>query len=247
MMSLTSANVTEVVKKQLGFKLKANIDAFSSLVGLQSLAMLFSFGGVSTYGISSNYFDMDVKFFSADLVIIFTMLWAFGTAITITTMQHRNQDFTFVTNRLSSGVSNVLFLLAASILGGVTAVLSSFLLRVAGYFVYGPSLYGAEIVVGELLVGVFVTILYVFMASSIGYFIGTLTQVSKVFIILTPALIVGTLFLDTAINRDPVVQKLYQFYFTESSLLLFFVKILLTAAIFFVASISLLNRMEVRR
>ena len=46
MMSLSTTNVSQTVKKQFFFKLKANIDSLSSLIWIQLLAILFSFGGV---------------------------------------------------------------------------------------------------------------------------------------------------------------------------------------------------------
>ena len=114
MMSLTNQLIWQkTVKKQYFFKLKANIDAFSSLVWIQLLAHLFSLGGVASMGMGGTNLSVDVKYYSADLVIGFTMLWAFVTAITITTKPYRNHDFTFVTNRLSSSLSNILFLLTA--------------------------------------------------------------------------------------------------------------------------------------
>jgi hypothetical protein len=246
-MSLTSANMNEVVKRQYLFKLKANMDAFSSLVGIQALALLFALGGMGMIGSSSSYFTLTVRSYSADVVIAFTMIWAFVTAITITTKPYRNFDFAFVTNRLSSSFSNVLFLLTASFLGGVTSILSGFLVRVAGYFVLGQTLYSSDMAVGELILGILAASLYIFMASSIGYLFGTLAQVSKAFIIVIPVLLIGFLFLDVSFNPKPIEQEIYQFYFLESSFILFLVKILLTSACFFGFSSILLNRMGVRQ
>ena len=124
MMSLKTINLAETVKKQFVFKLKANIDVFSSLVWIQLLAILFSLNGVASMGMGGTNLSVDVKYYSADLVIIFTMLWSFVTAITITTKPYRNHDFTFVSNRLSSSLSNILFLLTASFIGSITATLS---------------------------------------------------------------------------------------------------------------------------
>jgi hypothetical protein len=247
MMSLTSANINVVVKRQYLFKLKANIDAFSSLVGIQAIALLFSLGGMSMFGSSSSYFTLTVSSYSADVVIAFTMIWSFVTAITITTMPYRNFDFAFVTNRLSSSLSNVLFLVTASLLGGVTAILSGFLVRVAGYFLLGHTLYSSEMAVSELLLGMIAASLYIFMASSIGYIFGTLAQVSKAFIIVIPVILIGLLFLDVSFNPMPIQQEIYQFYFLESSFVLFLLKILLTTAILFGASSILFNRMGVRK
>jgi hypothetical protein len=246
-MSLTNTRLSDVVKRQFGFKLKANIDGFNSLVGIQTVALLFSLGGVGMYGMSSDFFAINVKSLSAGLVIIFTMIWGFASAITITTRPYRHHDFTFVTNRLSSSLSNILFLFTASFLGGLTATLSGYLIRVAGYFLYGPSIYSPGFSVGELLLGIIVTTLYVLCASSIGYLFGTLAQVSKFIIIALPSIFIGILFVDFTINRYPFIGEVYAFYFSETSFALFFVKIVLTSVLLFALSTGLLNRLEVRK
>jgi hypothetical protein len=246
-MSLATANLMETVKKQFIFKLKANIDAFSSLVGIQFLAILFSLGGSSSYMSSSENLHMQIKYYSADVVIVFTMIWALVTAITITTKPYRNQDFTFVTNRLSSSLSNILFLLAGSLLGAVTAILSRYVTQVIGYFGFNENLYSAPISIGEIFLGISMSLIYIFCISSIGYLIGTLVQVNKLFSVVVPVLVIGSLFLDAMMGREPFLIKLFQFYVMESSVVFFTLKMIGTSAVFFLASISILNRMEVRR
>lgn len=133
-MSLSKANLMDVVKRQYVFKLKSYIQVFMTLVVLQLLAILFSFNGAGMMGSSNASVEVDIQFYSADIVVVFTMLWAFITAILITTKAYRNDDFAFVTNRLSSNLSNMIFLLTASILGATLAILSSYLMKVMMYF-----------------------------------------------------------------------------------------------------------------
>lgn len=247
MMSLSTANLKGTVKKQFAFKLKANIDAFSSLIWIQLIAILFSFGGSSSSMTSSDGYHIEMKYYSADLVIIFTMIWAFVTAITITTKPYRNHDFTFVTNRLSSSISNLFFLLSASMLGGITAMLSKYLLHVIGFFVSKEQLYTTATGAWDLLLGVVVSILYIFCISSIGYLIGTLVQVSKLFAVFIPLLVVGVLFLESFVEQEASIINVFEFYTLETSILLFLIKMLFTTALFFLASFAILNRMEVRR
>jgi hypothetical protein len=246
-MSLKTINLAETVKKQFVFKLKANIDVFSSLVGIQLLAILFSLNGVGSMGMGGTNLSVDVKYYSADLVIVFTMLWSFVTAITITTKPYRNHDFTFVSNRLSSSLSNILFLLTASFIGSITANLSGNLVKLLVSILFKQELFHFFNGSLEFVLGIGVTIIYVFFLSSIGYLIGTLVQVSKGFIILIPVLILGTIFLAASMHKEPLLIQIFQFYVLESSLLLFILKTLLTTVLFFIAAISLLNRMEVRR
>ncbi|AMM93194.1 hypothetical protein QUF81_16080 [Peribacillus simplex] len=246
-MSLTKVNLKKTIKKQYFFKLKANIDAFSSLIGIQLLALLFSIGGVGSAGMGGSNISVNIEYYSADLVIGFTLIWAFVTAITITTKPYRNHDFTFVTNRLSSSLSNILFLLTASIVGGITAILAGNLLKVLAFIFLDERIYGVHSGLQELVMGIGVTIFYVFLVSSIGYFIGTLVQVSKLFIILISVLLFGTLFLEASIQKEPFLVNVFTFYTMESTLSLFIIKVIVTVAVFFSVAISILNRMEVRR
>ena len=246
-MSLTKANLAGIVKKQYMFKLKANIDAFSSLIWIQLLAILFSFGGVGSMGGGGANLNIEVKYYSADLIIIFTMLWSFITAFTINTKPYRNHDFSFVTNRISSSLSNILFLLTASIIGSITAVLAGNLVNVLVSILFKQELFLTYTGSLEFMLGIGITILYVFFLSSIGYLIGSLIQVSKGFIILIPVLFFGSLFLGASIQKTPFLFHVFQFYVMESSLSLFIMKTLITTAVFFIVAISLLNRMEVRR
>lgn len=247
-MSLTTANPMEIIKKQFVFKLRANIDAFSSLIGIQLLGLFFSLiGGVGSSGSFSSGLTIEAKYYSADLVIVFSIIWGFVTAITITTKPYRNHDFTYITNRTTSSVSNILFLFASSFIAGITAMLSRYLLLMVEHFFYKQQLYGSLFTGKEFFIGVCVTVLYISLASSIGYLVGTLVQVHKIFVVFIPVLFIGALILDAIMQSEPFSTKLFAFYFMESNLVLFIMKVLLTVTLLFLSSISLLNRMEVRR
>ena len=97
------------------------------------------------------------------------------------------------------------------------------------------------------MIGMCVTFLYVFLVSSIGYFVGTLVQVSKIFFILIPCCIFRYVVSRVLAAKGAFSFNVFQFYVMESVLSLFIIKVLVTATVFFTASISILNRMEVRR
>jgi hypothetical protein len=250
MMSLTKVSLSSVVKKQYSYKLKAYVQVFMTLVFLQLLAILFSLNGVGMMGSSSENIEVDVHYYSADIVVFFTMLWGLITAILITTKAYRNDDFAFVTNRLSSNLSNLLFLLTASIIGGLTAMLSSYLMKVILYFFVGKQTIDSPNLVGEpveLLIGILATSFYVFLFCALGYFIGTLVQIHKVFVVLVPALFFGALFLGEASGNSVIVTSFFSFIFTESSIPLFIIKIIVTCGLLFTGAFVLSNRMEVRQ
>ena len=247
-MSLTRANLKETVRKQYLYKLNANIDVFSSLVGIQLLALLFSLGGVGSSGMSGSGYTVDVKYYSSDLVIAFTLIWALVTAITITTKPNRNHDFTFVTNRLSSSLSNILFLLTASVIGAITASMSGGLLQVVSSLLFDQYSYTLNIGgAKDVVIGFAVTVLYLFLVNAFGYFIGALVQVSKLFILLIPVLAIGSLFSAAFTQKEPILINIFQFFVMESMLSLFIVKAVLTTFVLFVLAITVFNRMEVRR
>jgi hypothetical protein len=242
--------MVDVVKKQYHFKLKAYIQVFMTLVILQLLAILFSLTGVGMSGMSSDSIKIEVRYYSADIVVVFTILWGFITAILITTKAYRNDDFVFVTNRLSSNLSNMLFLLTASIIGGVTAMLSTYLMKVIMYFLAGDLFGKSTNVIAspiEFLVGLFATILYIFLFCAVGYLVGTLVQISKIFVVLLPAILFGSVFLAAVRGNAGIVQNVYEFLFTESSLPLFIVKITAAVCLLLSSAFVLSNRMEVRQ
>lgn len=134
MMSLTETSLFEAVKNQYLYKLKSHLGMFLAMVGVQVMALLFSLGGVMSYGMGSQYVNLSIRFFSSEMVIGFTCIWIIVVAVWLTTKDYQNIDFTFVSNRLSSNLSNAAFLVTAALIGGVTAMLSGFLLRIIVYF-----------------------------------------------------------------------------------------------------------------
>lgn len=249
-MYLTETNTWEVVKKQFIYKLNAYAGAFTSLIFAQLLAFVFSYAGDSTYGTGSGNISITVKSFSGNVIILFTFIWAFVTGISITSKQNRDGDFIFVTNRLTSNLSNIAFLLTANIFAGVTAMLASSLLKMVTYL-----LTDAEFIINfshtlgplELIIGILATTLYACLFSSVGYIIGTLVQLNKLFIVIIPSLFFGFLFLEAKLQGSGLLGTLFRFFSKETSLLLFIVKGCLTLFLLFSLANILSNRMEVRR
>lgn len=246
MMSLSRISLHEVVKKQYSYKLRSYNQVFMSLVFIQVLGILFSFNGVGMMGTSSNSFDISMHFYSADIVVVFTMLWGFITSILITTQAYRNDDFAFITNRLSSNLSNMLFLLTISMVGGLTALLSSHVMRILLYLIGRSEYLYTPTDVSEWIIGFIATVLYILICSAVGYFFGTLVQLHKVFAVLLPVAFFGILIVGAGTMNETIIQKGSEFIFKEASLVLFIVKIGVLAALLFTGSALMSNRMEVR-
>ncbi|RWR14013.1 hypothetical protein QNH23_14710 [Siminovitchia fortis] len=247
-MSLTEMSLSDVVKRQYEFKLRAFLGVFSSMAGVQLISLLFSLGGVTSVGTgTSSGMYINISYYSADMVVVFTMIWIFMTGILITTKAVRYDDFTFVSNRLSSNLANILFLLTASAIGGAAAVTAGFLLKIIAFF-FGDIQYGLGNsfleAPAEFFIGLAAAILYMILFASLGYLTGMIVQVNKIFIFLLPTLITGIV-VYLGIRNEELATAILDFIFAESSLFLFAVKTLLLSTLFFTGSIVLSNRMEV--
>ncbi|RNA68588.1 hypothetical protein [Alteribacter keqinensis] len=247
-MSLTAVSFWSVVKKQYWFKVKAYKNAFSTLVILQLLAILFSMNGTSQMGSGSEMVYVSVTHYTSSVVIIFSMIWCFITAILITTKAYKNDDFAFVTNRLSGNAANVLFLLTASVIAGITASLSGYAIRISAFFIHGVEYMGAESMLQnplEVLMGTAAAVLYIFLLGSLGYLLGNLSQINRVFTFLVPVIFFGFAFTGGG-SEGGVLAQIVTFFSGESSFLLFMLKAIIVSTALYSLTSWLTNKMEVR-
>ncbi|MDT8861591.1 hypothetical protein N0O92_15340 [Alkalihalobacillus sp. MEB130] len=250
MMSLNNVTLATATKKLYKYKLKANIGLLNSLVFLQLIAVLFSLNGVGQMGTGGNGFSINVYYYSSTLVIAFTMLWAFIHSIFLTTKTFRYDDFTFVSNRIASNLSNMVFLATASLIAALFAMFTSPLLKVIAYFLLDHEVLletGIFYSPTELLLGFAATTLYIFLFSALGYFVGTLIQLSKLFGILLPVIFFGTLFVEARAGQSNLLITMGTFIFTESSFLLFIIKVVCLSSLLFGSSLFLSNKLEVKQ
>lgn len=249
-MSLTETNLMAVTKTQYRYKTKANAGMFVLLMAVQLLAFLLSLGGVgSTGGGTSDGLTYSIKYISGDIIIIFTLIWALGIGIS-TASNGFKLDFTFISNRLSSHLSSIAFLITAAVVGGVTATLCGVLLRVFMYYTHSSVEAGAGFWIAplSLLTGIISASLYAVLISSIGYFAGMLVQRNLAFAVLLPGLIFGTILVDArSTGQAQLLINTIEFFSKESSLALFALKIILVSALVYGCIILFSNRMEVRK
>ncbi len=139
------------------------------------------------------------------------MIWAFMSAIVMTTKAYRYDDFTFVANRLSSSLANGLFLITASLVGGITAMLSGNVLKII-VFAMNEQVVSSSVEPQEWLLGFVAACIYMLLFAALGYLVGLLTQLHKVFVFILPVLLFGALF----IGIESVAAAV-QFVFMESS------------------------------
>lgn len=243
-MSLKEVSLQSITFKQYIYKLKGYSNLFYGLLIAQILGLFFSMQGMRNSSMWTDDLIVMVKGYTAEAVIVFSLFWIMITGTTIVNKSYRNTELSIVANRLSSNLSNIGFLLTCSLFAGITSSLSGVLLRIIGYFWFERAqipLEGFLIVPTDLLLGIFVAILYMVLFSSIGYLGGTLVELHKSFVIIIPVLVIGFSRIYAKFLGD-LIKNIY-----ESVLPIFIVKILILTLFLFGASILLSYRMEVKK
>lgn len=246
-MYLTESNVRDVIFKQYRYKLQAYLGVFTSLMFIQVLGMLFSISGTGSMGGSAGTFSYDVRTYSGSLVAIFTLIWAFSNGISLTTKQHRYDDFNFITSRHVSNYANGLFLATASGIAAITGLLTTYVLRlIVTQFLRTPSIAVDQLSVIDVFKGLVGFFLYILLFASIGYFIGMLAQTNKIVAFLLPVLLIVVITIQAYLGGEAtLIVDIGSFYVLEASFFLFAVKSVITTFFFFLLAYMLGNRLEV--
>jgi hypothetical protein len=247
-MYLTEVSMWDIVKKQFRFKLKSFRGMFTSLIVLQIIGILLSLNGDGMSGGGSNYFDHSLNYYSGNVIFGFVMIWAFISAILMTTRGYRYDDYSFVTDKLTSHFSNILFLLAASFISGITVLLANRVVILIIYFFRdNVSMTGQPLTFQGALFGMVGITFYIFMMGSLGYLAGSLVQVSKIFIVVLPAVIIGGIVFESSLTRSPsLVPDVFSFFGLEESLVVFMLKVLLVSMLSWLAAILSSMKLEVK-
>lgn len=250
-MYFAQTNLGRVTRQQYVYKMKAYTGLMYGLLFAQAFAILMSLGGIGMMGTSDGRISLHISRYSGEMPLWATLVWTVVTAQLISQRTYQNMDFTFVTNRISSNLSNIGFLLTAAVLGAITASLNGILFRVLMYFAVDSQNLMYEnffMTPGELFIGTTAGILYIILISSIGYLTGILARLHKIMVILLPSLFIG-LFITALSSRDGWLNtyQILHFFVGESSLPMFAAKVIVVSAALFAAAIGVSNRMEVRR
>ena len=159
-------------------------------------------------------------------------------------------DFAFISNRVSSNISNIWFLVTVGGICGLSTCFYGYLLRVILYFQNGSEGLMRENFFTspkDLIISFIATTFYMILFSSIGYFLGIVFKRNKIFMILIPALFIGSIYIENAKeNKIKFLSKLINFYCHENSLFIFLAKVLIFSIILFILGIWISNRTEVR-
>ncbi len=243
-MSLVKNNLVAVVKKQYIYKLQGFSKFFLIIIATQIIGMLFALtnaGGMMST--SNDIYSFRLEQNSTIQVFIFTIACVSFVTILLNLKEYKDIDFTFVSNRLSSNLSNIGFLITLSLFGAFTSTLSGVLVRTIKYLVIG----GSEIIEsgffltpGEIMCSIGANFLYIILFSSIVYFCTVLTQKSNIFIVVILAVVV-------LLPQTTLLGSTIEFYVKEHNFIIFLIKTTITAVIFFSASVLVSNNLEVRK
>lgn len=248
-MSLIKPKLGDLLMKQYKFKLRSYHGMFSTLVLLQIIGIAFSLLGGNGYGSGIDNIFINISYYSADTVIGFTLLWIFINGILLTTRAYREEDFTFVTNRLSSHLANGLFIVSAGVIGGITSIFSGFVVKVIIRYTFKESYILAPettLSFDVFLSGLLATILFMILFGMLGYLIGMLVQMHSGMVFILPVLIMGSFLFAGSIGQNDLLLRIVDFYATERSILQLVGKVFVTASLLFGFTIIFSNRLEVR-
>ncbi|MFJ7934206.1 hypothetical protein [Sporosarcina sp. NPDC096371] len=247
-MYLTEPKFFDIVIRQFRFKMNANAAAFTTLV-LSQVVLLFA----SLSNVYSHRFDTITTYehnLSNDTIVWFTLFWALILGFILTSAAQRNESFAFVTNRLSYQLANFLFILTASVIGGVTSVLTGSVVKLYALLRFGDIVLGTPGLIAapsDFFIRIATAIAYTMLFFMAGYTIGMFIQLNKIFILL---FIGGWIFLeiiDSTSGGISLTQNGFAFFGSERSIALFLLKVSGTTLGLFAICIAITNRLEVRK
>lgn len=245
-MSLIEVKNSQIIRNQVKYKLKTNIGSLTSLIVSQVIALLLTIGSSSGGGIGSSWgLEIEYEYYTIDFISFFIIIWAFMVGMILPRLI--NEEATFIATHKTNTIANLIYVLLLSCIAAATTIFAGYLqkvlLMINGTEVMdvGFSLFSDP----SLFIGtIYVHILYYFLACSLGYLFGTCVKYSRILLIVIPAILFGLLVF--SMNKGvPIFQHFIFFYYNEPSMIIFFIKILLTVIVFFGLSHLLNKRMEV--
>lgn len=244
-MYLTEPKFIDIVRQQFRFKMNANASAFTKLILLQ-FAFLFMNHSYGT-SLGNNTIQIYEQNFSNTSIVGATWLWAFFLGLLLTSAAERNASFTFVTNRFSYHGANFLFMLTASIIAGLTAVLMGSVLKLYALLRFEDiiisSQQGLFAAPADFFIQLMTAIAYTLLFFMVGYTIGMFIQLNKSFLLL---FVIGWITL-AFIGGFPFIQYVFEFFSHEHSITLFLLKVSGTILGLFAISVGFTNHLEVKR
>ncbi len=237
-------NLRTIVLMQYLYKLKGSSSLIHSLIFMQLLGLIFSLTPNGSMGAGSDFITVSVNLFSTNLLQIFSMVWMVGITNYFISSNYRRLELPLTHDSLSGHLSNILLILTIAIFAGTTSTLLSIPHRIILLFIYSDSgeffLDGISISPAALLLGVFVSTLYLLLLAALSYLIRAVIEVNRIFIVILPALFIGL-----ARPYQEFYAAVFNCFTAEPSLALFLLKAFMASAAFFALSFLITRKTEV--
>lgn len=247
-MSLNEMSLLDVVKKQLRLKFLSHHSIWLSLVGIQLFGILIS-AAVTTSGSSSSgnvYTTSNV--YSSTFLMVMTYIWVVIAGLYLALDSSNRFDYTYVTNRLSQFISNIIFLIFIAAIGAFTAYFASSLIPlVQRLFINGLILNtSSSFTFTEHMINLIGTFGYLLMFASASYLIVMLFQFNRFIVLGFLVLYSLANVLLAKMGEDGLLIDLFNFYEGESSFSLFMLKAIGLSTIFLAIAWFVNRSKEVR-
>lgn len=238
-MSLNSYSFSQVLWKQVKWKLSAHSQALNTLIIIQIIIAFLGFNASSMSGTGFNGIHLSIHFYSLDVMVFIACIWAFITALLLQRMDYFQDDFAVVTTRFVSTISNSIVLVFYSFIATIITIVSLYI------FVVSIQLFTqVELIADGLLINpiqMLVAFSILLLAASSGFFVGALFSFSKILGIVIIGLWIA--FINSLEGQLATVL----IFFFEAGNLLFIIKAIVLTIILMSLSTLLLSRKEVVR
>ncbi|MDW0108495.1 hypothetical protein [Sporosarcina aquimarina] len=249
-MSLTHRKTSEVVRQQFWFKLKSNVAVFTVLFALQILLSVLMTGPSSTSGMGSANLELNWSTYTNDGIITMTLFWSLAIGFLMTTSGQRNASYLYVASPGIENMANFLFFGAASVIAGVTAILSGSIMKVILLLTKKEQFVSdsANLLVSpvDFFTQLAAMISYSFLLMILVYTAMLFVQMNRLLIL--PIILL--VYLNTRITSFEffgATGNILSFFYGESSLWLFTIKVTAAVALLMVLSVIPSKRIEVRQ
>jgi hypothetical protein len=231
------------------YKLQAYSGYFCGLILAQFLASVMLTGGTSTYSMSDPFVKLTLHTYSAQLVYIFSVIWATVVSFIITGPRSKAAAFSLPGNRLSDCLSDDAYILTGCLFGAITTALfgAAFRLVLVVLFPGNVLAHGFYPVFSELVTIGAATFFYMLLFSSAAYFAGTLVRISRVFIIAVGAAAVFLIFALNITGSLPIMKTIRESFLFGHYPGVFVCTSTAVSVVFFSLSAVIAQHMEVRR
>ncbi len=250
-MYLTENSLFDLVKRQYFFKLKA-YNLFAGLLSVHVIAFLLSVNGVGSIGTHYDDLSISLTTYSNDMFLMLTGIWIFIAGTQFVSKKQRDSDFSFPSTPYSSALSSVAMLATVACVSGIATYALGIALKVVVVLFKNDevmSMVGFYQPLGEMVLGMFVSVVYMLLAVGLGYAAGMLVQWHKIFAVILPVAVLGNVFYKGQVNQIEtawIVQGT-QFFVAETSLAMFVIKAAVVCLALFAASVLIAGKLEVRR